>query len=541
MRIIRRRMAPRRRIWLGVSLGLALALVAALVLLPNLPRPGAPRPAPWPTAAPPTYWPTAGWHEGTPEAHGMDAAKAADALAAIRQKAINIHSLLVIRDGDVVLDASFYPYDGTTPHDLASVTKSFTTTLIGIAADQGKLRLDAPVLSFFPDRTIANRDARKERITVANLASMTAGLDCVAEPDEPTLGAMMASPDWVQFTLDLPMVAEPGTTFAYCSPGMHLLSAILTKATGMSELDFARQYLFAPLGIRDAVWPADPQGYTHGWGDLHLFPRDAAKLGYLWLAHGVWDGTQIVSRAWVDDAVRVHAKPVGGDRDYGLGWWIQRTSDVGGEYDAAGRAGQQVSVLPALNALIVTTGGGFDPGEATALLAPALVDPTKPLPANPAGVARLNEAVASVRLAPAPRPVPPLPPTAAAISGTTYLLEPNPDIKTFRLVFDQSATARLFVTAPTGPDPPPAPVGLDGVYRMTPGEHGFAVGWRGYWEDATTFVLERDQIANLDAYVYRLRFAGETVVVDVSARTRATGARNRGIRWYLNSPRLFLN
>ncbi|HVL24905.1 MAG TPA: serine hydrolase domain-containing protein, partial [Thermomicrobiales bacterium] len=128
----------------------------------------------------------------------------------------------MIGDGEAFLGASFYPYDGTTPHDLASVTKSVTTTLIGIAIDQGALALDEPLLSFFPDRTIANVDARKKALTVGDLASMQTGLDCVWQPDEPTLAAMEASPDPVQFTLDLPMVAEPGTTWEYCSPGMHL-------------------------------------------------------------------------------------------------------------------------------------------------------------------------------------------------------------------------------------------------------------------------------------------------------------------------------
>ena len=162
----------------------------------------------------------------------------------------DLHSLLIIRDGKMIVDAYFYPYDGTTPHNVASVTKSVMTTLIGIAVDQGKLQLDQPVLSFFPDLTIANRDTRKEGITVAQLASNTSGLDCVWKPAEPTLAEMEKSSDWVQFTLDLPMVADPGSTWEYCSPGFHLLSAILTEVTGQTALDFAWENLFGPLGMR---------------------------------------------------------------------------------------------------------------------------------------------------------------------------------------------------------------------------------------------------------------------------------------------------
>ena len=101
---------------------------------------------------------------------------------------------------------------------------------------------------------------------------------------------------------------------------MHLLSAILQEATGMTALDFARQNLFEPLGIHEVIWEADPQGYTHGWGDLHLKPRDAAKIGYLWLNNGVWEGKQIVSAAWVEDSVKAHSD--GGADDYGYGWWV---------------------------------------------------------------------------------------------------------------------------------------------------------------------------------------------------------------------------
>ncbi|HEY7037090.1 MAG TPA: serine hydrolase domain-containing protein, partial [Thermomicrobiales bacterium] len=223
--------------------------------------------------------PTDGWPTATPEEQGVDSANLADVLLTMQQKVPDLHSVILIRDGKVVVDASFYPYDGTTPHDLGSVTKSVLTTLVGIAIDQGKLKLDQPVLSFFSDRTIANRDARKERMTVGDLASMTSGLACVREPGEPTQAEMAASKDWVQFVLDLPMAAEPGTQWNYCSPGMHLLSAVLTEATGMTALDFAWQNLFGPLGVRDVIWPADPQGYTRGAGDLMLRPLDAAKLG----------------------------------------------------------------------------------------------------------------------------------------------------------------------------------------------------------------------------------------------------------------------
>lgn len=138
-------------------------------------------------------------------------------------------------------------------HDVASVTKSITTTLIGIAVNQGRLRLDQPVLSFFSDRPIANRDARKERFTVRHLLTMSSGIDCTTERDEATLREMWTAADWVQFVLDRPMRWGPGTQFVYCSPGSPLLSAILRRATGRTALEFARQNLFEPLGITNVI------------------------------------------------------------------------------------------------------------------------------------------------------------------------------------------------------------------------------------------------------------------------------------------------
>ena len=209
------------------------ALVSALLLAAACGVAKGPAPTP-------AYWPTDGWRTSAPEAQGLDSALLADGLRAIQAKGLSIHSLLLIRNGELILDAYFYPYDGTTVHQLQSVTKSVTTTLVAIAADQGRLRLDDRLVSFFPDRTIRNLDARKGRITVRDLASMSSGLDCTADHDELTLDEMKASADWVQFALDLPMAAEPGSRFAYCSPGMHLLSAVLQKATGMKEAEFAR-------------------------------------------------------------------------------------------------------------------------------------------------------------------------------------------------------------------------------------------------------------------------------------------------------------
>jgi CubicO group peptidase (beta-lactamase class C family) len=482
-----------RTIMIGL-LALVILAILAIVLIPRFLQPE--------RVATPMYWPTQGWRTSTPEEQGLDSAKLAEGLKSIQDQNIAIDSLLIIRNGTLLMDTTFYPYDGELLHNMASVTKSVMTTLIGIAADQGKLQLDQPMLSFFPERTIANLDARKEKITVRHLAGMVNGFEsgCLVG-DLPTIERMQAAPDWVQAALDRKMVLEPGTEFCYDSPGMHLLSAILQKATGMTALDFARKNLFEPLGIRDVIWESDPQGITHGWGDLHLKPREAAKLGYLWLNKGVWHGKQIVSAGWVEEAVKPHSK-AGGD-GYGYGWWVSEDG-----YSASGRGGQHIKVAPALNAIVVTTGGGFEYDDISPYLIAAVVDPSKPLPANPAGVAELNATIATLPQAPAPYPIAALPETAREVSGKTYLFAANAlDLASVGLEFDDSSQAILHLKLKDWDKIHDWPIGLDGKYRQSPDGEGL----RGYWSDPQTFVFEIFDIGQITYHAY---FEDDRLVID---------------------------
>ena len=475
-------------------IAVAILAVLAIVLIPQLHKPK--------QVSSQTYWPTQGWRTSTPEEQGLDSAKLAEVLQAIQKQNTHIDSLLVIRNGLVLLDAYFYnPYDGTFPHDLASVTKSVMTTLIGIAADQGKIQLDQPMVSYFPDRTIANLDARKEHITVRHLAGMVNGFGsgCMSG-DMATLDLMRSSSDWVQSALDRRMAHEPGTSFCYDSPGMHLLSAILQESTGMTALEFARQNLFEPLGIREVIWESDPQGYNLGWGDLHMKPRDAAKLGYLWLNNGVWEGKQIVSAAWTQDAVTPHSKAAGED-DYGYGWWVSQDS-----YYAMGRGGQNIKVAPAMNVIVVTTGSGFEYDEVAPYLIAAVIDLTKPLPANPVGVAQLDAALTSLVKPPSPLSGGTLPDTAKVISGKTYVFDANlAKVDTLRLEFNDSAEATIYMKQ-RGSDVI-WPIGLDGKYRLS--SDGLEL--RGYWENPQTFVIE---VFDVGLSTRTLHFDADRLLID---------------------------
>ena len=288
-----------RSVWHRSSapLGILLVSVAALAVI-----------APDIGGQIPTVWPTHGWLLSTPEGQGLDSRLLAEGLSAAHAKGLPIHSIVIVRHGTFVLNALFFPYQDNTLHDLASGTKSVTATLAGIAIAKGELTgLDERVLPLFADRQIRNRDTRKESITIGNLLSMTSGLSCESAHGEITLDDMRRAADWTQFVLDLPSVAGPGALSAYCSPGMHSLSSVISKVTRSSSLEFARRELFAPLGITDAVWPEDSHGVSYGWGDLHFRPLDMAKLGYLWLHDGRWEDRQILPNGWMKEAAARHS------------------------------------------------------------------------------------------------------------------------------------------------------------------------------------------------------------------------------------------
>jgi CubicO group peptidase (beta-lactamase class C family) len=476
------------------------------------------------------YWPGAAWRTSAPEAQGMDSAVLADALEYVRSQRTRIHSLTLVRNGYVVLDTTFFPFQNNSPHDVASVTKSITSTLIGIAIGEGRLRgVTQPVLSVFDDRRVQHRDERKQQLTLEHLLTMTSGLDCEYSGGERTLREMRASPDWVQFMLDRPMIAAPGAKGEYCSAGMHLLSGVVTRATGASAFEYARRRLFQPLGISDVAWPADPRGITHGWGDLHLRPQDMAKIGYLWLQGGRWKDQQIVPSAWMDAAIQPHAHVLQGD--YGYGLWVNRQREPI-LFEANGRGGQRISVLPAKNLVVAITGGAFEPGEIGAFILKSIRSDAA-LPENPAATRRLAQGVAAASAPPPSQAATSLPSISREISGRRYALDDNLlgwRAVTFDFARPDTAVAQLELVDGRVEK---RPVGLDAVPRLSPdGRFGLPVAVQGSWTDASTFMFDYDEVANINSFLCRFVFDAGSATVHVQERSgeadltiRATGSK----------------
>jgi len=473
-------------------------------------------------------WPTQGWRRSSPEAQGMDSNVLAEAFEEIRRRQIPIHSLTIVRNGYLVLDAYFWPFQDNLLHDTASVTKSVTATLLGLAIEQQKLSgVQQSVTEIFNRPSVAHLDVHKKRLTVEHLLTMTSGLDCHNQPGEITLSQMRASPDWVGFMLDLPLAAEPGSVFEYCSGGMHLLSGVISQASGASALDFARRALFAPLGIKAAAWPSDPQGISYGWGDLHLQPRDMAKLGYLWLRGGQWEGQQLIPKDWMRSAVQVHAAPSPSD-GYGYGFWIHpdRSPPI---FEALGRGGQRISVVPSKDLVAVLTGGTFEPGDIGSFIGRAIKS-DEALPEDAAGAVRLASEVKAASQPAAAKAIANEPARARAITGRTYALDDNPlGLQSFSLIFSGGATAQVQLGLADRLEEP-RPIGLDGVPRVSPhGRFGLPVALSGVWEGDSTFVLDFNEVGNINHFRLRLTFVDEKVSVEITERSGLlTKARYRG-------------
>ncbi|HTU65694.1 MAG TPA: serine hydrolase [Steroidobacteraceae bacterium] len=306
-----------------------------------------------------------GWTASTPAAERMDDAQVRAVLEQVRDGNLQgIDSLVVARNGKLVAEGYFNGYDRNTLHDLRSTGKSFTSALTGIAVDQGLIATADPLSQHIPDfERHDNVDARKRAITVRNLLDMASGFDCNdSDPASPgNEEKMYPKQDWVKFVLDLPMAFDPGSRSSYCTGGVILLGSIVSYRAGMALDDYAAMWLFGPLDIRSVEWRRDPAGKATGGGGLKLRPRDAAKLGQLYLDGGTWNGRRVVPAAWVAQS-QLATTSIGTD-GYGYLWW-KRSFMRGAErqdcFFTSGNGGNFIFVFPALRLVLTFTGSNYN-------------------------------------------------------------------------------------------------------------------------------------------------------------------------------------
>ena len=327
-----------------------------------------------------------GWPTGTPESVGLDGSRLCGIAAKLAAANANVHGVVIVRRGRLVFEQYFagqdqlwgtdrgtYEFDANTKHDMRSVSKSVTSLLVGIAIDRELIRgVDETVLKFFPDYATVKTEGW-DNVTLRHLLNMSSGMQWDqnrpwADPQN-NERQLSTEADPFRYILSKPVAAPPGTVWNYNSGETDLLGNVIERVSGKSLEAFAREALFAPLGISDWEWMKYRNEHISAAAGLRLRPRDAAKIGQLVLNKGDWNGKQVVSAKWIEQSITPRFQALGyfgGLFYYGQQWWMGRT--LSGDKDvkwiaAQGLGGQRIFIVPELDLVMMTTSGLYGSGR----------------------------------------------------------------------------------------------------------------------------------------------------------------------------------
>jgi CubicO group peptidase (beta-lactamase class C family) len=452
----------------------------------------------------------------TPESQGVSSAALLGLIDEAEAKINALHSVMIVRRGRVIAEGWWAPYGPQEPHQMFSLSKSFTSTAVGLAIAEGKFSLDDPVLKFFPEDAPAQPSANLRAMRVRDLLTMATGHhteDIAGFPYNDDAGA-------VRKFLALPVAHKPGTFFVYNTPATFMASAIVQKTTGQTVLDYLRPRLFAPLGMADPTWEANKQGISMGGTGLSIRTEDIAKLGQLYLQKGKWDGQQLVPAAWTEIATARWqsngSNPASDwEQGYGFQFWRCRHGAIRGD----GAHGQFCVMLAEQETVVAITAGTRDlQGVLNVLwakLLPALQNKTA-LPADAAAHAQLKTKLASLSLK---HPVAIAPPAIASeIAGRNYVFPKNPlGLESVALATSTQHPGGAQLTTVVG--------GKRDRVELAPGswekgevESGPLAGpvaISGAWTAADTFTVEVVRYRTPFVLTHRLKFAGDEVTLEL--------------------------
>jgi len=437
---------------------------------------------------------------------GVDEAGIMAFLDAVEQKVGGLHSLMLLRHGKVAAEGWWKPYDPRYPHMLFSLSKSFTSTAVGLAVAEGRLSVEDRVLSFFPDEAPARPSANLAAMRVRHLLTMSTGH--TTDTTGPTASAKDGN--WAKAFLALPVEHEPGAPFVYNSTATYMLSAIVQKLTGKRLVEYLKPRLFDPLGIRGMTWQTCPRGIdTGGWG-LSVKTEDIARFGQLYLQRGMWRGRQIVPADWIAAATSKQV-PNGDDpnndwnQGYGYQFWRCRHNVYRGD----GAFGQYCIVMPDQDAVVAITSGVGDMGAVLNCvwdhLLPAMDRPG-------AEMGRLKGRLAD--LAVAPPEGEPVAPEAKALNGRVYRIEPN-DLKVASATFEASA-GRIVLTLVNDRGRHRLACGMTDWIRgatALEGDPPAKVAARGAWADDRTLVMKACFYETPFVRTITVQFAGDAATI----------------------------
>ncbi len=457
--------------------------------------------------------PAAALPRSSPEAQGIPSSAILAFVEAADRNIDVMHSVMVLRHGHLVAAGWWSPYDAGTPHSLYSLSKSFTSTAVGLAVAEGKLSVDDEVLKFFPEDAPAAPSDHLKSMRVSDLLRMSTGHQ--AEP------SVMTAQHWAKTFLAQPVPHKPGTHFLYNTAATYMLSAIVQKATGKTVLDYLRPRLFEPLGIANPTWGTSPQGVTLGGYGLSIRTEDIARFGQLYLQKGHWHGTQLVPEAWVAAATaRQTANGSNPQSDWEQGYGYQFWRCRHGAYRGDGAFGQFCIVLPEQDAVVAITSGGKDMQAIINLVWDHLLPAMKPAPlaADEESRITLERRLASLSLRPQEGPASNA--KAAGVSRKRFVFPANDRQLEALALEDDGKSDEATIVARIG--------GID--RRITVGRGGWRKGRlafgtlpeqpaaaSGAWTAEDTFTTRICFYETPFIYTIRLRFSADKLFFDAES------------------------
>jgi CubicO group peptidase (beta-lactamase class C family) len=450
----------------------------------------------------------------TPEGQGISSAAILGFVEDAEKKIDALHSFMIVRHGHVVSEGWWSPYAAQEPHVMFSLSKSFTSTAVGLAISEGKMSLDDSVLKFFPDEAPANPSKNLESMRVRDLLRMASGQRAEDLATFPFTGKA----DLVRVFLELPVPDIPGTHFVYNPPATYMLSAIVQKVTGQTVQDYLGPRLFAPLGFGTPDWDKSAQGVSIGASGLHIRTEDIACFGQLYLQKGEWQGRQLIPADWVQAATSMQiANGSDPTSDWNQGYCYQFWRCRHGAFRGDGAFGQFCVVMPEYDTVVAITSGTGDLQGVLNLVwdrvLPALG--ASALPPDAAGDARLSAKLAtlSLRL----QSGEPSSPTAARVSGRVYSFPPNSEhVETISLKVAGDRAAPVLIFRLGGRE-----------QQLECGQGGWAKGAftkpsgarvlmavSGAWSSEDTFSVRVVRYQTPFSTDYDLRFAGDQLILE---------------------------
>jgi CubicO group peptidase (beta-lactamase class C family) len=450
----------------------------------------------------------------TPESQGISSAGIQALLDEADAKAYGLHGIMILRRGNVVAEGWWAPYSAAEPHMLFSLSKSFTSTAIGMLQAEGKINIHDKVGSFFPDEMPADASDNQKNLRLRDLLMMSTGQH---KEDVDKINVMAPDKTGTKQFLAAPVKQKPGTLFYYNTPATFMLSATLQKVTGQTLRDYLVPRLFEPLGIPTPEWDSTPQGYSFGGSGLHLRTEDIAKFGQLLLQRGEWNGRRLVPAEWVDQATsRQVSNGSNPESDWDQGYGFQFWRCIPGFYRADGAFGQYVIVIPEHDTVIAINSGTRDMGGIMKMLWSKLLPELRAgaLPENPEALATLRNRLSKLSLPVTAGSA--TSPQAAGISGRKFSFEKNDstlETLSVEIGADGKVTlkARIFgndeaVTAGRGE-------WLRGTFPLNPGSKQ-PVAVSGAWTADDTYTVQLAQYRTPFIATFRLKFTGHEVTIE---------------------------